>query len=232
MDLMKVMDFVSHIQVNTPEEKIKFLKYCAGLAFSYISYGAFVRMARNKFMEQKVAFKDDVECMNMDPIIRDAFLSLQAYRKLDKYLFCKAIQSADQLLFLENALLNKEIVATRADKEKAWTLFKLSHDKLNEFQYLIREILKNEHGTVANIFVQKIYKQLQLHYANIINLCSRFNAKDIINQAPKAVENVLDLYVPKRHRRHRKHRHRKHYQEQPVFEEQPPVEQQTVPNNE
>jgi len=136
-------------------------------------------------------FKDPVECVQHDAILNDAFLTLQQYRKLDKYLFGKTIQTVDQLLFLEQGLLQKQFPPSRSDKTKGWALFRLSLNKLNEFQHMVRTTMKNEHAVVVNILIKKIYEQLQKHILNVLHLCSRFNPNDWLKMASKEVDEAV-----------------------------------------
>jgi len=141
-----------------------------------------------------VEFMDPVESMNSDPIIRDAMITLQSYRELNPWLFKTALQNIDQLLFLENALLSQQIQAVKNDKVASWSFFRMAIHRLGAFQYLVRERMGTEHGMTVNIFVRKIYAQLQKHILNILHMCTEFKPEHLIANAPLEINRILKNY--------------------------------------
>lgn len=176
-----------------PDDAQKFLKW-GTLGFVGLGlYQLFMTVAKRN-INPSVEFKDPVESMNCDPIIRDSFVHIQSYRKLNPWLFKSALQNADKLLFLEDALLSQKAFPVRNDKVSAWTYFRLSVNRLNQFQYLVRERMGNEHGLAVNIFVRKVYDQLQKHVLNVFHLCSEFKPENLIARAPFEVERALKAF--------------------------------------
>ena len=176
-----------------PEDAKRFLKWGA-LGFVGLGvYQMFMTVAKRN-INPSVEFEDPVESMNCDPIIRDAFIHIQPYRKLNPWLYKTALQNADQLLFLENVLLSQEASAQRNDKVCAWSHFRMAVNRLNQFQFLVRERMGNDHGMAVNIFVKKIYEQLKKHVLNVLHLCSDFRPDRLIARAPMEVEQALQNY--------------------------------------
>jgi len=138
-----------------------------------------------------IVFHDTVESMDCDPIIRDAFFSIQSYRTINPWLFKTALQNVDQLLFLENALLSQKVKPVHNDKVVSFTYFRMGVNRLDQLQYLIKERMGNEHAMAANIYVRKIYTQMQKHLLNILHLCSEFKPEHLIERAPMEIEKVL-----------------------------------------
>lgn len=175
-------------------DKDRMMKLGAALGVGVVSYAAMTRYLSQRpvtAVAGPTTFKDTVECIRDDPVLCEAFLTLQQYRRLDKHLFAKALQTVDQLLFLERGLLNKDFPPSRADKTKGWALFRLSLNKLNEFQHMVRTTMKNEHAVVVNILVKKMYEQLQKHILNVLHLCSRFNPNDWLKMASVEVDEAV-----------------------------------------
>jgi len=138
---------------------------------------------------------DKPEAMNYDPTIRDSFIHLQTYRELNPWLFSAALMNVDQLLFLTQALMNKQVPPERNDKVIAFTNFRMASIRLNMFQMLVREKLNNDQGLVAHIYVDQIYKQIQKHLLNVFHLCSSFNPKHVLQRAKNEVAAVMRAYT-------------------------------------
>jgi hypothetical protein len=67
-------------------------------------------------------------------------------------------------------------------------------NRLNQFQFLVRERMGNDHGLAVNIFVKKIYDQLKKHVLNVLHLCSDFRPERLISRAAIEVEQALRNY--------------------------------------
>ncbi len=157
------------------------------VAFS--AYNLFtVFMKRN--INPSVDFIDPVESMNCDPIIREAFIIIQNYRKLDPALFKAAVLNVDQLLFLENAMISQQIKPVYNDKILAWTHFRMGVNRLAELQAVIKDTMGNDHALAANMYIKKIYAQMQKHLLNVLHLCSEFNPKRLIERAPMLIAEL------------------------------------------
>jgi hypothetical protein len=176
-----------------PDDAKNFLKWGVVGFLGLGAYQLFMTLAKRN-INPSVDFIDQVESMNCDPLIRDAMMSLQSYRQLNPWLFKSALQNIDQLLFLENALLNKQIKAVHNDKVASWSFFRMALSRLEQFQFLVRERLGNEHGLTVNIFARKIYAQLQKHILNVLHMCSEFKPEHLLARAPLEVERVLKNY--------------------------------------
>jgi len=176
-----------------PDDAKKFLKWGALGFIGLGAYQLFMTVAKRN-INPSVEFTDPVESMNHDPIIRDSFIHIQPYRKLNPWLYKSALQNVDQLLFLENALLSQEVSPVRNDKVAAWSHFRMGVNRLNQFQFLVRERMGNDHGMAVNLFVRKIYDQMKKHALNILHLCSEFKPENLIARAPFEVERALKNY--------------------------------------
>lgn len=213
-----------------PGDAQKFLKWGSIGFFGFGLYQMALTLAKRN-VNPCVEFKDQVEAMNTDPIVRDALIQLQNYRELNPWLFKTALQNIDQLLFLENALLSEQVHPVKRDKEIAFSHFRMGVNRLSQFQFLVRKEMGNEHGLSVNILVKKIYTQLQKHLLNVLHLCSEFRPDNLVARAPlevnlamqrmdqgRDVDNSyerwnqlrsrLDEEVASNDRRHRQHRHR------------------------
>jgi len=173
-----------------PQDAKDFIKWGAIGFLGFGGYQLFMNIAKRN-INPSVDFVDPVESMNCDPIIRDCFINIQPYRKLNPWLFKTALQNVDQLLFLENALLSQEVHPVRNDKVSAWTYFRMGVNRLNQFQFLVRERMGNEHGLAVNIFVKKIYEQMKKHALNVLHLCSEFKPEHLIARAPLEVDRAI-----------------------------------------
>lgn len=135
-------------------------------------------------------FIDPVESLHSDPIIVEALFTLQGYRALNPWLYKAAIQNIDQLLFLENALLQGLVKPCKKDKVHAWTHFRVGVNRMAQFQYLIKEQLGTDQGFAANIYVRKVYEQMQKHVLNVLHMCSDFRPEHLIERAPAEIEKL------------------------------------------
>lgn len=213
-----------------PGDAQKFLKWGSIGFLGFGLYQMAVTLAKRN-VNPCVEFKDPVEAMNADPIIRDALIQLQNYRELHPCLFKTSLQNIDQLLFLENALLSQKVHPVKNDKDIAFSHFRVGVNRLQHFQFLVRKEMGNEHGMTVNILVKRIYAQMQKHLLNVLHLCSEFRPENLVARAPlevgvalrrmeegRAPENSyarwdelrgkLDKEEQSNERRHRKHRHR------------------------
>jgi hypothetical protein len=137
---------------------------------------------------------DRADSLSVDPIILDSFVNIQSYRDLNPWLFRTALQNVDRLLFLENALLSKQVHATSNDKAISFSYFRMSIIRLNQLQLLVKEKLGNEHALACNIFVQKIYFQMQKHFLNVLHLCSDFKPEFMIARAKSEVDRAVKKF--------------------------------------
>jgi hypothetical protein len=187
-----LLGMISNIQLY-PEDVRKIASWgLMGFVSAGLYYVATAVSRRN--INPCCALKDPCESLNADPIIRDAFIHLQEYRELDPWLFKTALQNVDQLLFLEQALLSKKIEPVRSDKVQAFSHFRVGVNRLNQFQFLIKDKMNSEHAFAANIFVQKIYQQLQTHFINVLHMCTSANPMNLIARAKTEVERVNKAY--------------------------------------
>lgn len=136
--------------------------------------------------------KVKTESLNSDTVIRDALINIQRYRELVPWLFDGAVLNIDKLLFLENALRDKVILPNRKDKAIAFTYFRVGLNRLNEFQWTVKSQMGNEHGLAVNLYVQKVYKQLQKHFLNCLALTGEFKVDDYIERAENEVKKVME----------------------------------------
>lgn len=173
-----------------PGDAEKFLKWGT---LGFVGFGLYQMAATlaKRNVNPCFEFKDPVEAIQFDPIVRDAFIQLQSYREMNPWLFKTALQNIDQLLFLENALLSQKVLPARQDKNLAFTYFKMGVNRLNQFQHLVRSSLGNEHGMTVNILVKQVYNQIQKHLLNILHLCSKFRPENLIQRAPLEIEHAL-----------------------------------------
>ncbi len=213
----------------------KIAKWCVIGAVGFSAYQTAVMMAKRN-VNGCVDFKDPVEAMNNDPIIRDALLQMQNYRDLNPWLFKTALQNIDQLLFLENALLSQQVSPVKKDKDIAFTHFRMGVNRLSQFHYIVTKELGTEQGMVVDVLLKRIYSQMQKHLLNILHMCSQFNPENLIARAPLEVRMALrrmeeghgpedsrakwdemrgklEREEERHNRRHRKHRHhhRRHH---------------------
>lgn len=173
-----------------PSDASTFLKY--GIA-GFVGFGVYsiaMQLAKRN-INPEVEFQDPVESMNCDPIIRDAFINIQSYRELNPWLFKSALQNVDQLLFLEDALLSRKVRPVKSDKIIAFSYFRMGSNRLGQLQWLIKEKLSSEHALTFNLYVRKIYAQLQKHLLNILHLCSEFKPQHLIERAPLEIARIL-----------------------------------------
>jgi hypothetical protein len=138
-------------------------------------------------LHPEVQLIDQQEKLHLDSIIYDAFMQLQAYRKLNVFLFTTALHNTDRLLLLEDVLYQKEVFANKNDPIIAWTYFKMAVNRLKLFQMEVKQQLGKEHAFAVNTLVNKIYSQLQKHLMNILHMCQQFNVSDMIKQADRAI---------------------------------------------
>ena len=211
-----------------PDDAKKFMQWGAVGFMSMGLYQMFMTL-RKRNVNACVDFKDPVESMNHNPIIRDAMLQLQSYRELNPWMFKSALQNIDQLLFLEAALMSDTVKPLKNDKIIAWSNFRIGINRLSQFQYIIRKQMGNEHAMVVDIFIKQIYSQMQKHLLNILHLCAQFKPDNLIARAPFEVERVIkDMEqgreprdtmqdwdrvrekLDKKRSKH-KHKHRRHY---------------------
>jgi hypothetical protein len=173
-----------------PGDAEKFLKWGT---VGFLGFGLYQMAATlaKRNVNPCFEFKDPVEAIQYDPIIRDALIQLQSYRDMNTWLFKTALQNIDMLLFLENQLLTQKTVPVRQDKNLAFTYFKMGINRLNQFQHLVRSTLGNEHGLTVNILVKQVYTQMQKHLLNVLHLCSKFRPENLIQRAPLEIEKAL-----------------------------------------
>lgn len=176
-----------------PGDAKNFLKWGAAGFVGLGLYQMFVTMSQRN-INPCVDLKDKTECFNMDPIIRDGFIKLQGYRELNPWLFQRAVHNVDQLLFLEYVLVGQSVVPCSDDKVLGWTFFRVSVNTVHEFLFLIRESVGNEHAAAASMVVDKIYKQLQKHITNVLQLCRKFNPEKLLARAPMEVQRAVEQY--------------------------------------
>ena len=173
-----------------PEDAKRFVKWGAAGFVGLGLYQLFMTMSKRN-VNPSSEFIDPVESMNCDPIIRDSFICIQSYRNLNPWLFKTALQNVDQLLFLEHILLSGQEKPVPADKTLAWSHFRMGVNRLGQFQHLAKEQMNVSHAMVLNLYIRKIYEQLQKHFLNILHLCSEFNPHNLIARAPMEIERVL-----------------------------------------
>lgn len=213
-----------------PGDVSLFLKYAVA---GFIGFGTYslAKQLSKRNIDPLVEFQDPVESMNCDPIIRDAFISVQSYRQLNPFLFKTALQNIDQLLFIEDGLLSQRIHPVKSDKSLAWTRFRVGCNRLAELNYEIRTKMGAEHALTFNLFVRKIYTQLQKHLLNILHLCSEFKPEALIARAPQEIARILQGLeenrkpdddglekwerMKKKSKKNRHHHHRDHGDAQP-----------------
>lgn len=173
-----------------PGDAEKFLKWGS---IGFLGFGMYQMAATlaKRNVNPCVEFKDPVEAIHFDPMIRDAYIRLQNYREINPWLFKSSLQNTDQLLFLENALLTEQVYPSRQDKDLSFTYFRMAVNRLNQFQHLIRSEMGNEHAMAVNMIVKKVYEQLQKHFLNILHLCSEFKPEHLIQRAPLEVAAAL-----------------------------------------
>ena len=165
-------------------------------AIGFLGMGIYqlgIRVAKRN-INPCVELKDRADSLNLDPIIRDSFINMQSYRELNPWMFKTSIQNVDHLLFLENVLLNKTVHPTRNDKVIAFSYFRMSLIRLNMFQLLVKEKLGNDHAMAVNIFVKKIYTQIQKHFLNVLHICSEFKPGNLVARASEEVKSAMQAY--------------------------------------
>ena len=184
---------------NTPkavlykQDAMDFMKW--GLV-GFVGLGVYtlgMKVAKRN-IDPSVELHDRADSFNLDPVIRDSFINIQPYRKLNTWLFKMSVYNTDHLLFLENALLTKTALPTHNDKVLAFSYFRMALSRLNQFQILVRETLGNEHAMAVNMFVEKIYGQLQKHLLNVLHICSEFKPANLIARAQQEVEQAMQAF--------------------------------------
>lgn len=173
-----------------PGDAQNFLKWGSIGFLGFGLYQMAVTLAKRN-VNPCVGFKDPVEAMNTDPLIRDSLLQMQNYRDLNPWLFKTALQNIDQLLFLEHILLSQKAQPVKKDKDIAFTHFRMGVNRLSQFQFLVRKEMGNEHGMTINLLVKRVYTQMQKHLLNVLHLCSEFRPENLIARAPVEVVAAL-----------------------------------------
>ena len=162
-------------------------------AVGFVAMGLYqLGLKMNKRNISKSAeLKVRTEAMDCDPIILEALINIQHYKDLAPWFFEPAVTNIDRLLFLENAMLKKDIIPMSKDKSIAFIYFKVGLNRLNEFQYIVKEEMGNDHGATVNIYVKKIYEQIQKHFINCLHMCGNFKPENFIKRAEEEVQKVL-----------------------------------------
>ena len=202
MELFKLLEPL--VNGTTSDEETRNNKFYRKDAVDFIKWGSigFVGMGvyqlglrlSKRGIKSTVDLVDRADSLGSNPIILDAFVNLQSYRSLDPWLFRTALQNVDHLLFLENALMSKRIIPARNDKAIAFSHFRMSVIRLNQFQFRVKDKLGNAHAMAVNMYVKKIYKELQKHLLNILHFCSQFNPGDLIARAQNEIDRALERY--------------------------------------
>jgi hypothetical protein len=165
-------------------------------AIGFVGMGVYqlgMRVAQRN-INPSVDLEDRADSINLNPIIRDSFVNLQSYRSLNPWLFRTSLQNVDHLLFLENALLTKQISPSQNDKAISFSHFRMGVVRLNQFQLIVKDKLGNSHAMAVNIFVKKIYDQIQKHFLNVLHICSRFNPGDLVARAQQEIDEAMKNY--------------------------------------
>lgn len=197
------MQFLTEMFMNPTGKRTKLMFYpgdvqkiatwTLGSAVAFGAYQTYMTMLKRN-INPSSEFIDQVSSMNQDPIMRDAFISIQNYREINSWLFKSALQNADQLLFLEFAMENEKIIPKRIDKGAAYANFRVAMNRLIQFQYEIREKIDNDHAMAVHVYVQKIYEQLHKHFLNILHMCSMFKPEHLIAKAELEVASALKRF--------------------------------------
>jgi hypothetical protein len=148
------------------------------------------RMMKRK-IDPCVEIKFPTEAIQYDAGIREAFVKLQHYAELSPYLFKTALNNIDSLLFLERALMLKEIhPKPLRDKQLAFANISVCASRLQCFQQLIKHHLGAHHAFVANIYVKQIYERARVHVLNVFHLCDAVNTSQLLAEAPSAIADL------------------------------------------
>ena len=173
-----------------PQDLTKFVQLGALGFMGFGAYGVLQSLAhRTRFPEAQLV--DDTESLTADPVVLKAFVQLQNYRRLSIHLYKSSLMHVDQLLFLEGALRNQDIEPRIDDKAEAFTHFRIAVKRLQEFCFLVKKRLGNEHFVAVQLLVQSIYDQLQKHLENVFYFCGQYDPQRFINKAKKEVKRAM-----------------------------------------
>lgn len=176
-----------------PGDTRRIFMWTAGSSLAFAAYQTYMTWVKRN-IDPSCEFVDQVMAMNQDSIIRDCFMNIQVYRRINPWLFKTALQNADSLLFLEQALGQPDVTPNRKDKAIAWSHFRMAVNRLNQFQSAVREKMGNDHALASYIYVKKIYSQLQKHFVNVLHMCSQFRPERLLKRAPLEVDKVMRQY--------------------------------------
>ena len=163
-------------------------------AIGFVALGTYKLSTQvvTKNISASAELKDMTESIHLDPKLCQAFIQLQAYRKLNPWLFRTSLQNADHLLFLESVLLDGDVIPVKNDKIIAYTHFKMSVTRLTKFNDEIFAALGSAHGLAVNMHTKIISSQLQKHLMNILHVCSQFKPHQLIEQALNELQRLQD----------------------------------------
>jgi hypothetical protein len=150
-------------------------------------------------------FKDNVDCLYLNPVLGAQFMKLQEYRKLNKFLFRSAITVADRLCILHDALISGHSPPKPNDKEVAFILLSVTSNHLTRFQWEVKEHMTTDHVYTVHLIVNEIFKELEKLNDNILAMCSKYDPHLLVNRAKQDVEKVLRSTRVKRRKRKPKH---------------------------
>jgi hypothetical protein len=176
-----------------PGDAQDFLKW--GIV-GFVGFGAYQMASKlaRRTADPMSVLVDPVESIGNDPVILEALVKIQSYRELNPWMFSMAVRNIDHLLFLENALVSKEVQPVRNDKALAFTYFRIALTRLNTFQHLIKHKLSNKHAMAVNIYTEKIYDQLKKHFLNVLHLCSVIRPENLLKRAEEDVEAAMKRF--------------------------------------
>jgi len=143
---------------------------------------------------------DECGSLHNDPQLCAHFIDLQHYRALNPWLFSTAILNADTLVLLENGLVTGFITPARNDKIIAFTHFKVAVERLNMLLSIIKEKMGVDHGMLAHVLVNDIYKNLRKRFLNILHMCTQYNPESLIRRAEEEIQimNKQPSHINKR----------------------------------
>jgi hypothetical protein len=173
---------------------------CAQVGMGVVAAGMALMQRSHLFrstVDPCTALLDEVEALNFDVTIRDAFLKIQAYRDINVPCFSMAIRNVDCLLFLERLLTSGTVTPLKKDKATAFAYFRVAVSRLNTFQHLVQHALENEHAMTVSIYIAQIYTNLQKHLLNVLHLCSVFKPAHMLKRAADDVQVVMKRYARK-----------------------------------
>jgi hypothetical protein len=141
-----------------------------GLASAAVyAFLQYVRRTNNPLAD----FKDPVDMLHRDPELAQALYQLQSYKHVYPQCYTLILQTCDRILFIEHALLGKQLTPDRTVLISATKMISIVKSRLDTYISVIRKEQGAEHAKAAIHFKQEVLRLIDKHVTNIFILMDR-----------------------------------------------------------